>query len=88
MDKVNVGGIGGAPTCSRCSQRVYFNEEKRAIGKVWHTRCFTCGKFSLKITFDLKKKEKLRPLLANTPGASKGNEYILALVHVILIQKF
>ena len=44
VDKVNVGGFGGAPQCSRCSQRVYFNEEKRAIGKVWHTRCFTCGK--------------------------------------------
>ena len=46
VDKVNVGGFGGAPTCSRCSQRVYFNEEKRAIGKVWHIRCFTCGEWT------------------------------------------
>ncbi len=50
VNKPAIGsGFGGAPTCSRCSQRVYFNEEKRAIGKVWHVRCFTCGKLSLVI---------------------------------------
>ena len=64
MDKVNVGGFGGAPTCSRCSQRVYFNEEKRAIGKVWHTRCFTCGKFSLKITVLISRRGEKNPPLA------------------------
>jgi cysteine/glycine-rich protein len=33
----------GAPSCPRCNERVYFNEEKRAIALVWHTRCFTCA---------------------------------------------
>lgn len=43
VDKVNLS-YGASPDCPRCGQRVYFNEEKRAIGKVWHTRCFTCAK--------------------------------------------
>lgn len=42
-DKVEVK-VEGAPKCPRCSDRVYFNEEKKALGKTWHTRCFTCSK--------------------------------------------
>ena len=30
--------------CPRCGDRVYFNEEVRAIGKPWHKKCFNCGK--------------------------------------------
>lgn len=36
---------GGAPKCPRCQERVYFNEEKKALGKSWHTKCFTCGEW-------------------------------------------
>jgi cysteine/glycine-rich protein len=32
----------GAPKCPRCNDRVYFGEERKALGKSWHTRCFTC----------------------------------------------
>ncbi|XP_033223743.1 LIM domain-containing protein PLIM2c-like [Belonocnema kinseyi] len=28
--------------CSRCLREVYFAEQKLALGKVWHTFCFTC----------------------------------------------
>ncbi|XP_024936654.1 uncharacterized protein LOC107263752 isoform X2 [Cephus cinctus] len=28
--------------CPRCLREVYFAEEKRALGKVWHTFCFSC----------------------------------------------
>lgn len=34
--------VDGAPKCPRCQQRVYFNEEKKAAGKTWHSKCFTC----------------------------------------------
>lgn len=34
----------GAPRCPRCQQRVYFNEERKALGKSWHTKCFNCAK--------------------------------------------
>ena len=30
--------------CARCSKSVYFNEEKKAIGKSFHNSCFVCGK--------------------------------------------
>ena len=56
MGKLNFGATGmsyecrkvdmattGAPRCPRCEDRVYFNEEKKALGKSWHTRCFTCA---------------------------------------------
>ncbi|XP_067144188.1 cysteine and glycine-rich protein 1-like [Centruroides vittatus] len=29
--------------CPRCSTTVYFNEQKIAIGKTWHIRCFCCA---------------------------------------------
>ncbi|ESO08924.1 hypothetical protein HELRODRAFT_190662 [Helobdella robusta] len=41
-DKVELK-VDGAPKCPRCQQRVYFNEEKKAAGKTWHSKCFTCG---------------------------------------------
>ena len=44
-DKVEVK-VDGAPKCPRCNDRVYFNEEKKALGKTWHKRCFTCSKLS------------------------------------------
>ncbi|XP_076392664.1 uncharacterized protein LOC100874808 isoform X3 [Megachile rotundata] len=28
--------------CPRCNREVYFAEEKLALGKVWHTFCFSC----------------------------------------------
>src|SRR6218665_2469095 len=38
-----------APTiCARCSKVVYFNEEKKAIGKSYHNSCFVCGEFLVK----------------------------------------
>ena len=37
--------LGGAPTCPRCAKRVYFNEERKLLGKSWHKSCFNCGKF-------------------------------------------
>jgi len=41
-DKVTLDS-SGAPRCPRCHDRVYYNEEKKAIGKSWHKRCFICG---------------------------------------------
>lgn len=41
-DKVELKVNEGAPRCQRCHQTVYFNEEKKAIGRSWHARCFTC----------------------------------------------
>ena len=29
--------------CGRCNKTVYFNEEKKAIGKSFHVSCFICG---------------------------------------------
>ncbi|KAI2799241.1 hypothetical protein RDWZM_006794 [Blomia tropicalis] len=29
--------------CGRCSKTVYFNEEKKAIGKSFHVSCFVCA---------------------------------------------
>ena len=43
VDTVKVN-VGGAPICPRCNERVYFNEEKKAMGKSFHSRCFSCGK--------------------------------------------
>lgn len=37
-----VGGVGGAPSCVVCEQRVYFNEEKTFMGRTWHKKCFRC----------------------------------------------
>ncbi|KAK2583576.1 hypothetical protein KPH14_009520 [Odynerus spinipes] len=28
--------------CARCHREVYFAEERLALGKVWHTLCFSC----------------------------------------------
>nr|KAF7423222.1 hypothetical protein H0235_008505 [Vespula pensylvanica] len=28
--------------CARCRREVYFAEERLALGKVWHTFCFSC----------------------------------------------
>lgn len=33
--------------CARCDKTVYFNEEKKAIGKSFHVSCFVCGKWHL-----------------------------------------
>jgi len=41
VDKVEIK-VEGAPKCPRCDQSVYFNEEKKALGKTWHVRCFNC----------------------------------------------
>jgi len=45
-DKVDLKVDEGAARCARCTQRVYFNEEKKAIGRSWHARCFSCCQFS------------------------------------------
>jgi len=46
-DKVDLKVNEGSPRCPRCGQRVYFNEEKKALGKSWHTRCFTCCQYTI-----------------------------------------
>ncbi|KAF9451320.1 hypothetical protein P691DRAFT_808068 [Macrolepiota fuliginosa MF-IS2] len=30
------------PTCPKCSQRVYFAEQVKAVGKTWHKNCLRC----------------------------------------------
>lgn len=44
VNKVDLSNASGAPRCPRCDGRVYFNEEKKALGKSWHTGCFNCAK--------------------------------------------
>jgi len=34
--------FGGGPKCGVCNKTVYFNEERRALGKIFHGACFTC----------------------------------------------
>jgi ribosomal protein L31 len=34
--------LGGGPKCGVCGMIVYFNEERRAIGKIYHSKCFKC----------------------------------------------
>ncbi|KXN83982.1 Cysteine-rich protein 2 [Leucoagaricus sp. SymC.cos] len=35
--------LGGTiPTCPKCSQRVYFAEQVKAVGKTWHKNCLRC----------------------------------------------
>ena len=29
--------------CPRCGKRVYFAEQKLALGRKWHVACFSCG---------------------------------------------
>lgn len=47
-DKVELK-VGGAPKCPRCDDRVYFNEEKKSLGKSWHNRCFSCASCNKKL---------------------------------------
>ncbi|KAL4063956.1 hypothetical protein V8B97DRAFT_1904451 [Scleroderma yunnanense] len=36
-------GLGGAtPACPRCGKNVYFAEQIKAVGKVWHKGCLRC----------------------------------------------
>jgi len=49
IDKVEIK-VDGAPKCPRCDTSVYFNEEKKALGKTWHVRCFNCCKHISLIT--------------------------------------
>jgi len=48
VEKVSIGG-SGAPLCPRCNDRVYFNEERKAVGKTWHIKCFNCAKCKKKL---------------------------------------
>ena len=41
--KDEVKGKGQSNKCGRCTKAVYFAEETRAFGKLWHTNCFLCG---------------------------------------------
>lgn len=47
VEKVNINA--GAPLCPRCNDRVYFNEERRALGKAYHVKCFNCAKCKKKL---------------------------------------
>ncbi|RWS14992.1 Cysteine and glycine-rich protein 2-like protein [Dinothrombium tinctorium] len=38
--------------CARCEKTVYFNEEKLAIGKLFHVKCFVCANESCKRRLD------------------------------------
>ncbi|OTF81357.1 LIM domain protein [Euroglyphus maynei] len=38
--------------CARCSKTVYFNEEKKAIGKSFHNFCFVCANKECKRRLD------------------------------------
>lgn len=40
------------PICGRCNKTVYFNEEKKAIGKSYHTSCFVCANDTCKRRLD------------------------------------
>ena len=41
--------LGGGPVCGVCQKNVYFNEERRAVGKVFHVTCFKCGMLYLSL---------------------------------------
>ena len=65
--------LGGAPTCPRCAKRVYFNEERKLLGKSWHKSCFNCGEFVCKLV-----------LLLWYVFPRKFNEVLHAWLHAIL----
>ena len=35
-------------TCTRCTKSVFHAEETKALGKLWHTNCFSCANASCK----------------------------------------
>ena len=35
--------INAAPKCTVCQKTVYKMEEVSAVGRIWHSNCFTCG---------------------------------------------
>ena len=35
--------INAGPKCPVCQKTVYKMEELNAVGRIWHTNCFTCG---------------------------------------------
>ena len=35
--------VNTAPKCSVCQKTVYKMEEVSAVGRIWHSNCFTCG---------------------------------------------
>lgn len=37
--------LGGAPSCHRCEERVYFNEGRNYMSRTWHIKCFKCCEY-------------------------------------------
>ena len=35
--------VNTAPKCTVCQKTVYKMEEVSAVGRIWHSNCFTCG---------------------------------------------
>ncbi|KIY47656.1 hypothetical protein FISHEDRAFT_74458 [Fistulina hepatica ATCC 64428] len=40
------GGAGSNPKCPRCDKAVYFAEQTKAVGKIWHKGCLKCTECS------------------------------------------
>lgn len=37
-----IGGLGGTPRCAHCEKPVYFAEQVKAVGKIFHKPCLRC----------------------------------------------
>ena len=35
--------VGESVECAVCTEKVFFNEERRAANKVYHVNCFKCS---------------------------------------------
>ena len=76
--------LGGAPRCPRCENRVYFAEEKIALGKSWHKNCFKCGKYYL----HLSSMKKLLWMIVTKPWLVEGGHLSQRLLEIIAVVIF
>lgn len=74
-------GLGGAtPACPRCGKNVYFAEQIKAIGKVWHRgclRCTSCNAFLDSKRLNEKDGEPLCGRCYSKLHGPQGNGYAL-----------
>lgn len=60
-----MSGLGGAPPCGVCGQRVYFNEERNFMAQKWHKKCFKCNQCSKVLESGLANLDENNTLFCN-----------------------